>query len=124
MSTHDVNNLPDAPILVLVRDLMMGSRIAATARAQNRPIKVVRDPQKLADETAGRRLIVDLNQSGALDAAAAWKRARDGVVIGFVSHVDTATIARAREQGIDHVLARSAFVDRLTELLSDPAGNE
>ena len=39
------------------------------------------------------------------------------LVPGFVSHVDTATIAAAREAGIDQVLARGQFVQILPELL-------
>jgi CheY-like chemotaxis protein len=38
--------------------------------------------------------------------------------LGFVSHVDADAIAAAREAGIDEVLARSAFADRLGEILS------
>jgi hypothetical protein len=38
--------------------------------------------------------------------------------LGFVSHVDTATIDAARAAGIDQVLARSAFVERLGEILT------
>src|SRR5438067_1133239 len=103
---------------------MMSGRITATAKAQNIPFRVIRDSQKLIEQPDGRRVIVDLNQVGALDAAAEWKAQNGGAVIGFVSHVDAATIARARELGIDQVLPRSAFVERLADLLSDPAGNE
>jgi len=38
--------------------------------------------------------------------------------LGFVSHVHADIIAAAREAGIDEVLARSAFADRLGEILS------
>jgi hypothetical protein len=38
--------------------------------------------------------------------------------LGFVSHVDSDAIAAAREAGIDEVLARSAFADRLGDILS------
>src|SRR3954447_20195011 len=84
-----------SPVLVLVRDLMFSSRIAATARAMNAPVKMLRDPGALAG-MEGRSLIVDLNQPGALDAAVAWKRESSGDVVGFVSHVDVDTIARAK----------------------------
>jgi hypothetical protein len=104
------------PILVLVRDLMFSSRITATARAGNVPVVVVRDAAQLAGRT-GRRLIVDLNQDGAIDAAVAWKTSSGGDVIGFVSHVDGPTIARAREAGIDRVMPRSRFVEELPALL-------
>jgi len=104
------------PILILVRDLMFASRIAATARAENAPIKAIKDPAQLGGEP-GTRLIVDLNQAGAIEAAAHWKTTHGGEVIGFVSHVDTATIERAKAAGIDRVLPRSQFVQELAELL-------
>jgi hypothetical protein len=104
------------PILVLVRDLMFASKISATAQAAGAAVKMIREPEKLAGEQ-GDRLIVDLNQAGALKAAAEWKAKSGGQVVGFVSHVDRETIDRARSLGIDEVLARSQFVLRLTELL-------
>ena len=38
--------------------------------------------------------------------------------LGYVSHVDSDTIDRARGAGIDQVLARSAFSDKLGEILT------
>jgi PleD family two-component response regulator len=38
--------------------------------------------------------------------------------LGYVSHVDAATVAAAREAGIDEVMARSAFSARLGEILT------
>jgi CheY-like chemotaxis protein len=38
--------------------------------------------------------------------------------LGYVSHVDSETIAAARAAGIDQVLARSAFSDKLAEILT------
>jgi PleD family two-component response regulator len=37
--------------------------------------------------------------------------------IGYVSHVDSGTIDASRRAGVDEVMARSAFVDRLAEIL-------
>lgn len=62
-------------------------------------------------------LIVDLNQPGAIGAAAEWGRSCGWPVVGFVSHVDADTIAAAREAGITQVLARSRFVEVLPQLL-------
>jgi hypothetical protein len=109
-------NIVPQPILVLVRDLMFSGRIGATARAENATVKIFRDPGKLAGET-GKRLIVDLNLEGAVPAAIAWKQATGGEVVGFVSHVDTATITAAREGGLDRVMARSQFVQELPVLM-------
>jgi hypothetical protein len=111
------------PVLLLVRDLMFMARVTGTARELGVPVKVVRDPAKLSGEAGaqGGRLIVDLNLEGAIEAAAEWKGATGGSVAGFVSHVDTETIRRAREAGIDRVMARSQFVQVLPELLSSPS---
>ncbi len=103
-------------LLILCRDLLLGSRITAAAQSGGVSFRVVRDPAKLAAQ-AGARLIVDLNQEGAIDAAAAWKAAGSREVVGFVSHLDAATIQRARQAGLDHVMARSAFVEHLPSIV-------
>jgi hypothetical protein len=105
-------------VLVLVRDLMFSSRISAAARAAGAAVSLLRDPAGLDPNAPGRRLIVDLNLPGALESAVEWKGTTAGEVVGFVSHVDAETIARARAAGIDRVLPRSRFVEILPELLS------
>ena len=107
----------ELPILVLVRDLMFSSRISAAARAAGVAITALRDPAQVTG-ARGRRLIVDLNQAGALEAAAQWKNASAGDVVGFVSHVDGETISRARAAGIDRIFPRSRFVESLPEILA------
>jgi hypothetical protein len=116
-SQHDPTAQP--PVLALIRDLMFSTRVTGAAAQLGVPLRLIRDPARLAGEP-GRRLIVDLNQPGAIDAASAWRgRAGGGAdVIGFVSHVDTATIRQARAAGIDRVMARSQFVQVLPELLT------
>ena len=104
-----------APILLLCRDLMFVSKVTATARAKNRPLRVIRDPAQLPPE--GTRLLVDLNQDGAIPAAAAWKSATAGEVIAFVSHVDTDTIQHAKSAGLDQVLTRGRFTAMLDDLV-------
>lgn len=105
---------------MLVRDLIFASRINLTARDIGVEVKLLRDEAKLAAEI-GRRLIVDLNQHGALDAAIEWRKRTGGEVIGFVAHVDADTIRRARDAGIDQVLPRSRFVTELSSLLRGSA---
>lgn len=104
---------------------MFASKITATARSAGVPVRVIRDPAALPPNPSP-LLIVDLNQDGTLPAAVAWKQSTGGSVIGFVSHVDGATIKAARAAGIDRVMPRSEFDRRLPELLTDPptAGHE
>ena len=108
---------PPPTLLILCRDLLLGSRITAAAQSAGVPFKVVRDAAKLHGQVGG-RLIVDLNQDGAIDAAAAWKAATSGAdVVGFVSHVDAASIQRARDAELDQVMPRSRFVEELDQLV-------
>lgn len=104
------------PVVVFLRDLMFRSKISASARATGAVVEFVRDATKLP-ESAGRLLVVDLNEPGAIEAAVAWKAAHGAPAVGFVSHVDTPVIAAARAAGIDRVLARSAFVTQLESVL-------
>ncbi len=105
------------PVLLLVRDLIFIARITAVARSIGAATRTIRDPIQLAGAD-GRLVLVDLNLPGAIAAAAAWSRQTGRPAIGFVSHVDAATIAAAREAGIDKVLPRSHFVQVLAELLA------
>lgn len=107
---------PAPPVLALVRDLIFAGRICGVAEGLGVAVKVLRDPQRLRRE-AGQKLLVDLNLDGAIDAAAGWKQASGGMVIGFVQHTDAAAIQRARAAGLDRVMARSAFVEELAGLL-------
>lgn len=106
--------------MALVRDLIFASRIQAEARAAACSLRVVRDAQQLADlQTPAQLLLVDLGQDQALAAAARWKNDAPGRrAIGFVSHVDTELIQRARSAGLDEVLPRSRFVGRLPQLMA------
>jgi len=113
----DAQPTPSPTLLILCRDLLLGSRITAAAQSAGVAFKVVRDATKLSGQV-GERLIVDLNQDGAIDAAAAWKAATSGAdVVGFVSHVDAVTIQRARDAGLDQVMPRSRFVEQLAQIV-------
>jgi hypothetical protein len=107
------------PILVLVRDLMFSGRILAEARAAGVNVKVIRDPSGIAklENADSSLMIADLNLPGAIVAASDWRRRTEGIVVGFVSHVDSDTISQAKAAGLDQVLARSRFVTVLPELL-------
>ena len=89
-----MDEIKQPPVLALVRDLLFASRIAAAAKTAAVEVKILRDPAELADQSAA-LVLIDLNQAGAIDAAAGWKRDTGGRVVGFVSHVDAATIQKA-----------------------------
>ena len=107
---------PQPPTVVaIVRDLIFSSKISGTAKAIGASVRILRDPSQLGDDPA-KLLLVDLSLPGVIDAVSQWRQTHPTPTVGFVSHVDTATIAAAREAGIT-VLARSGFVEALPQLL-------
>jgi CheY-like chemotaxis protein len=117
------------PILTVVDDLIFLSKIQETAHQVGAPLEIV-DPGKVVAriaEFAVHSVILDLNhRSGkAVELARAIKGnpATHGVqVLGFLSHVQGDLAAAAREAGCDVVLARSAFVQQLPQLLLSLTG--
>jgi CheY-like chemotaxis protein len=113
-------------ILCAVTDMLFSSRIAAAARGLGREVAFVKTADAIVTRTRETRpsaVIFDLNQQSLrpLEAIAALRADPDlaGLrTIGYVSHVDSATIAAARAAGVGAVLARSAFVERLADLLT------
>jgi hypothetical protein len=104
------------PILALVADLIFRAKISATALAVGVKVDFVTRVGDLTGRT-GRLLLVDLGLPGAAGAAGSWAAETGRPAVGFVSHVDVAAAQAAREAGVTLVLARSAFVARLANLL-------
>lgn len=112
-------------ILIAVDDLMFASRISSAAKALGVEIAFARSPEAIVEAVrvkSPRLVILDLNSVKVrpLEAVAALKSdpALAGVrTVGFVSHVQTELIAEARQAGVDQVMARSAFVAQLPQLL-------
>jgi len=113
-------------IVCVLEDLIFSIKISTAAkhlgvetyfeRFRDNVLPTVRDKQPSL-------VIFDLNSGrlGPLAAIAAMKAdpaLRTIRTLGFVSHVDSDTIAAARAAGIDQVLARSAFSDSLGEILT------
>lgn len=112
-------------ILCVVDDLIFSIKISTAAKALGAEVYFERAPEKVLPrirETMPSLVILDLNGAKLrpMEVIAAMKRdpALKAIpALGFVSHVQSDVIAEARRAGIDEVLARSAFVDRLGEIL-------
>jgi len=116
-------------MLALVDDLLFLSKIQQTAQHLGLTVKSAGPAElpNLPGDELPSALILDLNhRSGkALEVLRTLKsdsKTKDIAIIGFVSHVQTDLIARAREAGCDLVLARSAFVSQLPSLLQRFSG--
>lgn len=113
-------------VLCVVDDLIFSIKISTAARRLGADVFFERAAERVVPAVREKRpslVIFDLN-SRTLDpmsAIAALKRDPElrGIrTLGYVSHVDTETIAAARDAGIDQVLARSAFTERLGDILT------
>jgi PleD family two-component response regulator len=114
-------------ILCVMDDLMFSIKISSTAKAIGgidvffeRSAEMVLPRIREKQPTL---VIFDLNSArvNPLAALAAMKQdpaLTDIRTLGFVSHVDSETIAAARAAGIDQVLARSAFSAQLGSILT------
>ena len=113
-------------IFVAVDDLMFASRISTAAKAVGAAIQFTRSVESVlaaAKTVAPTLVILDLNSARTQPLAIVAALRNDPALadvptLGFVSHVDTATIEAARQAGVGRVLARSAFVDQLPQILA------
>jgi CheY-like chemotaxis protein len=112
------------PIIALAADLLFGARIRSAAAAAAIPLVLVRttDEALAAAQAGARSLILDLDLRAGdpialLQALRGVPATADLPVIAFVSHVREDRIQAARAAGATRVLARSAFVRDLPELL-------
>jgi CheY-like chemotaxis protein len=113
-------------VLCAVDDLMFSVKISSTAKAVHVPVSFERTPAAVLDRIREERpslVIFDLNSSrlAPIDTIRAVK-ADEGLratrTLGYVSHVQSDVIAAARAAGCDEVLARSAFSERLADILT------
>jgi PleD family two-component response regulator len=117
-------------ILCAVDDLLFSVKIATAAKGVGADVYFERTPGMVLSRIREKRpslVIFDLNSArlqplaviGAMKADPELTAIR---TIGYVSHVDSDTITAARHAGIDQVLARSAFSDRIGEILTSAPG--
>ena len=113
-------------ILVVADDLLFRSKISTVAKALNVVVRAATTPDAaierarddhptlvLVDLDGQRPAPFDVLERFALDPAL-----RAIPTIGFVSHVHTDLVQKARALGIGAVLARSAFVTKLPDILA------
>jgi CheY-like chemotaxis protein len=112
-------------ILAILDDLMFTSKIRSTANHLGVAVTFVRSSAAALEHMrtqAPALVILDLNNPrtdpiGTLAAMRADSALAPIPTIGYVSHVDSATIDAARAAGIGEVIARSAFAGNLASIL-------
>lgn len=107
-------------ILIAVRDLAFRSKIQAAAERLGVPFRFAprSGPLEQAVREAGAgTLIVDLTQPGVIDEVRVASRAGAMRVVGFLGHLQTELMDEAAAAGVDEVLTRGQFVNRIDDLL-------
>lgn len=112
-------------IVCVLDDLLFSIKISTAAKALGVEVYFERTPGMVVERIREKQptlVIFDLNSGklqplAAITALKSDPETRSIKTLGFVSHVHTEAIDAARRAGIDDVLARSAFADRLGEIL-------
>jgi DNA-binding NarL/FixJ family response regulator len=113
-------------IVCAIDDLLFSVKLSTAAKSLGVDLYFERSADRVVSTVREKRpslVIFDLNSSRLQPLAAIAEMKADlGLkttrTLGYVSHVDTATIDAARQAGIDQVLARSAFAARLGDILT------
>jgi len=112
-------------LVALMDDILFLSRIREAARGSGVVVKSVRDKAELlaAAREDTRLVVVDADSvrvpwADALAALRAESAQGEIPIVAFVSHVRPDLALTARESGASRVLARSAFVQELPELVA------
>lgn len=112
-------------VIACVEDLFFRSKIEATARHLNVPLRFVGAPELAKACGDGRTAAVLLELSGNGDTLAAVRDLRANrtaaelPVIGFLSHVEKDLARNAEAAGVSRIMARSEFSETLPDLLMD-----
>ena len=112
-------------ILAVLDDLLFTSKIRTTANQLGVAIAFARSSQSaLSDmrKNAPSLVIFDLNNPrtdplGTMEVMKADPALAGIPTVGFASHVQTEVIEAARQAGVGEVMARSAFTQKLAEII-------
>jgi len=110
-------------VALVCTDLMFTSKVTGVGRELGRQVRVYPNAKSAAAAVSPNTKVAMLDLSSPKNTPAvdisAWKAALppDAVLIAYGSHVDVPALQAAKEAGCDLVLPRSAFVQRLVQLL-------
>ena len=107
-------------ILAIVDDLLFRGKLETAAARLGTPLTIAADASPALRPEQWSRVLIDLNLSRGdpLAMVRDLRAAHPGIpVIGYCSHIQQDLQQQALEAGCTQVLPRSAFVQRLAELL-------
>ena len=112
-------------VLCVVDDLLFSVKISTAAKSLGVDVYFERAADNVLSRIREKQphlVIFDLNSSKLRPMEAIAQMKADAALrgirtLGYASHVQADTITAARNAGVDQVLARSAFAERLGEIL-------
>ena len=110
--------------IAIVSDMIFATRISGTAEKVGADCKIINNPSDLQDALASENpgmVFVDMNCDGISPEEAirtVKSQCPNARVVAFYSHVQTELGDQARAAGADDVWPRSAFVQRLPQVLA------
>ncbi len=114
-------------VLAAVDDIFFAAKIRGTGESIGVEVKTARSQEKFFEklsQSKPSKIIVDLH-SEKIDPFEIAKRLKSDEelktipLIGFFSHVQVELMQRAKAEGFDSVMPRSAFNNRLVEILKE-----
>jgi AmiR/NasT family two-component response regulator len=108
------------PVILAVRDLVFRSKILAAAERLGTTVTIAprgTPLEQVARDHGPGTLIVDLGEPGVVDQIPAARTAGATRVVGFLGHLQADLMEASRQAGVDDVLTRGQFVQRLDDLL-------
>ena len=113
-------------IVCAIDDLLFSIKIKEVAKHLGTTLYFERSGERIVETVREKQptlVIFDLNSAKLAPMTAIAEMKRDPALasiktLGYVSHVDSATIDAARAAGVDQVLARSAFATHLADILT------
>jgi CheY-like chemotaxis protein len=112
-----------ATVLALVPDLLFGSKVHAMLETAGHEVQLASSETDVWEQIAGSDvLVVDLTSDELdgvtlVDSLKSGGEANEVRILGFYSHVDTATRARAEAAGFDMVVPRSRMAREGAQLV-------
>jgi DNA-binding NarL/FixJ family response regulator len=111
-------------VIACVEDLFFRSKIEATARHLNAPLRFVgaKELPGAAAQGDPAAVLLELSSGDSLAAVRALRSGRSNAglpVIGFLSHVDKELARNAEAAGVSKIMPRSQFSETLPDLLMD-----
>ncbi len=111
---------------LIVDDMFFASKIKGAAEAAGRTLERIRSQEQLENNIVDNPpalLLVDLhaNRINPIQAIEFFKsrpELNEVPIVGFFSHVEVALKQAAERAGCDYILPRSAFTQRLGEIVS------